>query len=71
MTTEKKYPSGGADQFIVRFPENMRDVIKEKAALNRRSMNNEIVRRLENSLAKENALEGEISKASVVNPHTK
>lgn len=34
------------DQYIVRFPKGMRDVIKQKAAECHRSMNAEIVYRL-------------------------
>lgn len=40
-----------ADQYIVRFPEGMRDAIKRLAAENRRSMNAEIVFQLSKSLA--------------------
>jgi hypothetical protein len=35
-----------ADKFVVRFPDGMRDQLKEAAAENGRSMNNEIVHRL-------------------------
>ncbi len=37
----------GSDQFSIRFPEGLRDVIKTAAAKNRRSMNSEIIARLE------------------------
>lgn len=36
----------GADQFVVRFPDGMRDMLKEAAGKNGRSMNTEIVARL-------------------------
>lgn len=44
-------PSRTAEQFVVRFPEGMRDRIKEAAEVNNRSMNAEIVARLEASFA--------------------
>lgn len=45
-----KVPSRGSDQFIVRFPDGMRDRIAEAAKAGGRSMNSEIVLRLEKSL---------------------
>lgn len=36
-------PSRDSDQFVVRFPDGMRDEIKVIAAQNRRSMNAELV----------------------------
>ncbi|EBM0567307.1 Arc family DNA-binding protein [Salmonella enterica] len=45
-----KYPSQEMDRFNVRLPEGMRDVIAEKAKENGRSMNAEIVARLQESL---------------------
>lgn len=42
-------PSRKMDQFIVRLPDGMRDNIKHAAELNNRSMNAEIVARLEQS----------------------
>lgn len=44
------YPSETADRFIVRLPEGMRDRIREEAEKSGRSMNAEIVVRLEQSL---------------------
>lgn len=41
----------GADQYTVRFPDGLRDRIKAAAEVNNRSMNAEIVARLEQSLA--------------------
>lgn len=46
----------GSDAFMLRFPEGMRDRIKEAAAENNRSMNAEIIARLEKSLAPEETL---------------
>ena len=48
MTT--KPPSRSADQFVLRLPEGMRPKIAELAKSNNRSMNAEIVSRLEESL---------------------
>jgi hypothetical protein len=47
MTT--RIPSRGSDQFNLRLPEGMRDRIAEVAKANGRSMNSEIVARLESS----------------------
>lgn len=44
-------PSRTADQFVVRFPEGMRDRIADEAKANGRSMNAEIIARLDRSLA--------------------
>ena len=43
----RRISSRGSDQFPVRFPEGMRDRIKADAEANGRSMNSEIVARLE------------------------
>lgn len=48
--SRKPYPSNVADQFVVRFPPGLRAQIKDIAALNRRSMNAEIVFHLENAI---------------------
>lgn len=51
MSNEKPtYPSRLAEQFVVRFPDGMRDRLKEAAHANGRSMNAEIVARLQQSL---------------------
>lgn len=56
-----------SDRFIIRLPEGMRDRIKAAAAENNRSMNAEIVARLETSFAtgpdQSNLATSEISKA--------
>lgn len=44
---KKTYPSELQERFIVRLPDGMRDRIAEAASLNGRSMNAEIVSRLE------------------------
>lgn len=46
-----KHPTGrGSDQFVVRFPDGMRDQIKAHAAANNRSMNAEIISLLASAL---------------------
>lgn len=51
MTKERAaYPSEEADKYIVRFPPGMRDQLKESAKANGRTMNAEIVARLEQTL---------------------
>lgn len=43
-------PSRTLDQFVVRFPEGMRDAIRRKAAESERSMNAEIIFHLRKAL---------------------
>lgn len=50
MPTKPKPPSKLADQFVLRLPDGMRDRIAAEAKTNNRSMNAEIVARLERSL---------------------
>lgn len=47
----KPFPSETQERFIVRFPDGMRDRIKEAADANNRSMNAEIVARIEGSFS--------------------
>ncbi len=49
MTKERNYPSRTAAQFVVRLPDGMRERIAEAAEMNARSMNAEIVARLQES----------------------
>lgn len=59
MSTAKKIALTGsrnADKFVVRFPDDMRDRIAEVARENHRSMNSEIIARLESSLRQDNVL---------------
>lgn len=44
-----RVPSRGSEQFVVRFPDGMRDRIRDAAEQNGRSMNAEIIARLEGS----------------------
>lgn len=43
--------SRNADKFVCRLPDGMREQLANVAAMNRRSMNSEVVYRLETSLA--------------------
>lgn len=45
------FPSRGLDKFVLRLPEGMRDKISMAARANKRTMNAEIVQRLEASFA--------------------
>jgi hypothetical protein len=47
--TKKSYPSDEQERFIVRLPEGMRDKIAQAAKANNRSMNAEVVARLDAS----------------------
>lgn len=48
-SSQPKYPSELSDKFMLRLPDGMRDRIREAAEKNNRSMNSEIVSRLEDS----------------------
>jgi hypothetical protein len=47
------HPSQTADKFIIRLPDGMRDQIAEAAKANNRTMNAEIVARLQASFSEE------------------
>lgn len=49
----KPYPSQTQDRYIVRMPEGMRERIAEAAKANNRSMNAEIIARLEGTFARD------------------
>lgn len=49
VMTDSRAPSQKLDQYMVRFPDGLRDRIKNAAAENNRSMNAEIIARLEQS----------------------
>ncbi len=55
------YSSRTADKFVVRLPEGMRERIADVARSHHRSMNSEIIARLEQSLIQEGALGDELS----------
>jgi plasmid stability protein len=50
------YSSRTADKFVVRLPDGMRERIAEVARTHHRSMNSEIIARLEQSMVQEGAL---------------
>lgn len=50
---DKKRPAKEADKYIVRLPDGMREKIAEAAKANNRSMNAEIVDRLQTSFSQE------------------
>lgn len=50
------YSSRTADKFVVRLPDGMRERISDVARNHHRSMNSEIIARLEQSLVQEDAL---------------
>lgn len=47
------YPSDSADKTLVRFPDGMRDLLREEAKKNNRSLNAEIIERLEYTLTRD------------------
>lgn len=55
----KRYPSELAPKFVLRFPQGMREEIREIAASNRRSMTAEIIARLEQTLTSDH--DGQVS----------
>lgn len=54
---KNEYESDAADRFQVRFPDGMREELKNLAKKNKRPMNTEIVKRLEDSLAEKTSVE--------------
>ena len=55
------YSSRTADKFVVRLPDGMRDRIAEVARLHHRSMNSEIIARLEQSMQQEASLADDLA----------
>lgn len=53
------YPSQAADRMNIRLPDGLRDALKVRAAINRRSMNAELVFHLERALRDADAATGE------------
>lgn len=47
---KEKYPSDKQDQFMIRFPDGMRDKLKELASINGRSLNAEIIDLIQTAL---------------------
>jgi plasmid stability protein len=54
--SSKKVASRGSEQFMVRFPDGMRERIKMAADENGRSMNAEIIHRLEQTFSVDDAI---------------
>lgn len=50
------FPSSKQDQYMIRFPDGMRDMVKAAAETNGRSMNAEIIERLAASFASDDSL---------------
>lgn len=67
MTGAPKYASRESDQYMMRFPEGLRDRIKEAAKASGRSMNTEIVMRLGASFETSRQLSPAI--AEIINEH--
>lgn len=55
------YSSRTADKFVVRLPDGMRERIADVARNHHRSMNSEIIARLEQSLLQEGAFDDDLS----------
>jgi plasmid stability protein len=55
------YSSRTADKFVVRLPDGMRERIADVARNHHRSMNSEIITRLEQSMLQEGALDDDLS----------
>ncbi|UVE19157.1 Arc family DNA-binding protein [Pseudomonas sp. LS44] len=55
------YSSRTADKFVVRLPDGMRERIADVARGHHRSMNSEIIARLEQSMLQEGALDDDLS----------
>lgn len=51
MNNKPAFPSDAADKVLVRMPDGMRDQLKSAAKANNRTMNAEIVSRLEDSFS--------------------
>lgn len=65
----KRFPSDTQDRFMVRLPEGMREIIGAAAKASKRTMNAEIVARLELSFADNEGHDASIT--SSTNPMTK
>ena len=57
MSDDQKFPSQLADRFQVRMPDGLRDRLRDAAEANKRSMNAEIIARLEASFEQAGELE--------------
>lgn len=68
-TALQNYTSRTADKFVVRLPEGMRDRIADVAKQHHRSMNSEIIARLEHSLVDLPSLPEQLSRQSLDQQH--
>jgi hypothetical protein len=58
-------PSRTADKYILRLPDGMRDLIATTAKTNNRTMNAEIVARLQNSFETEHSTESNLNTETI------
>lgn len=65
----KPYPSETAEKLLIRFPEGMREKIAESAKAANRSMNAEVIARLERTFAESADLDGFDVKQEVQRHH--
>ncbi len=65
----KRYPSELAPKFVLRFPQGMREEIREIAANNHRSMTAEIIARLEKTLLSERSMSSSKVSEAAVDPY--
>lgn len=63
--SESSYPSDKQDKFVLRLPDGMRDRIKSAAEAANRSMNAEIVARLEASFSEMSSVDADFVRAIV------
>ncbi len=68
-TALQNYTSRTADKFVVRLPEGMRDRIADVAKQHHRSMNSEIIARLEHSLVDLPSLPEQVSRQALNAQH--
>lgn len=69
MSDGKEFPSDKADKFVVRFPDGMREKIRAAAEANNRSMNAEIIARLQESFVAETEFHSSRGHASTTDLH--
>ncbi|WP_068951558.1 Arc family DNA-binding protein [Pararhizobium polonicum] len=65
MADRSSYPSEQADKYLLRMPEGMREQLKEAAKRNNRSMNAEIVARIEASFTNLHMTDGKVSSVTI------
>ena len=65
MADRSQYPSEQADKYLLRLPDGMREQIAEAARENKRSMNAEIVARLEASFSSLHVVDGKVTAVTI------